>query len=538
MANMASGSLTVVDTNVSKHQKCRQRKKNNDLAGYLAHNAEIKRKWRENNKLYDRNNLQTRLNNIKRDATRRKIPWHDNMTKEHCTKMVSAACHFCGTEPTCHTGFHGIDRLDSGGTYSKANTVPCCKPCNKIKGSLDPGTFISRVKHISCINGGPGIVDYSVFRETHSASYTQYRNRALVEKSPPLEFELTIDDFKRLQLSPCKYCNCRGENGVDRDNNLIGYTKENSVPCCTDCNYAKGTMTGSDFVEHVKKIAALQTETPSNFPSGIPLCTMVKYENISQLRVYDDDVIYWSGVSITLPAMGSARPLIPKPVLGPYVPGELPYPGVDRMRLPGGVTVYKKGRSVFLYDSCINALDGGVNWTTSPTQTPKVWLNKLNMARVKDFIGTTDNNVIELSKFVWLLSGKNIPEGHRVINLNGHDFDVRLVNLLCVPGRYPSKPDPTESFRMPNGDRYIPKGFVYCAKNKTVHFSPTILERIYGLQKPFRTRCILANLTEAMTGFGERFMTINALYQRLRGEYEDIRDGILADTEATSSEGA
>ena len=43
-------------------------------------------------------------------------------------------------------------------------------------------------------------------------------------------------------------------NGVDRVNNDLGYTIENSVTCCSLCNYMKRGMSLSDFIIHINKI--------------------------------------------------------------------------------------------------------------------------------------------------------------------------------------------------------------------------------------------------------------------------------------------
>src|SRR3990172_439815 len=73
--------------------------------------------------------------------------------------------------------------------------------------------------------------------------YCYYKKRAL---GRGLLFELTKEQFKELTSSKCIYCNSepsyeqKGQNlngyyiynGIDRVDNSIGYTVENSVPCC------------------------------------------------------------------------------------------------------------------------------------------------------------------------------------------------------------------------------------------------------------------------------------------------------------------
>jgi len=88
---------------------------------------------------------------------------------------------------------------------------------------------------------------------------------------------IEFDDFAKLAKSPCKYCGVEYSkeiedrlneskknkrlsdhvlkcNGVDRVDSSKGYTKDNSVPCCKVCNYAKHTMSESDFYRWVKRV--------------------------------------------------------------------------------------------------------------------------------------------------------------------------------------------------------------------------------------------------------------------------------------------
>lgn len=81
---------------------------------------------------------------------------------------------------------------------------------------------------------------------------------------------ISFEEFVTKSKSPCFYCGLeysrelqdrRNEtkskglasdtvvkcNGIDRINSNIGYTSENTVPCCKYCNTAKSTMTVEDF---------------------------------------------------------------------------------------------------------------------------------------------------------------------------------------------------------------------------------------------------------------------------------------------------
>jgi hypothetical protein len=50
------------------------------------------------------------------------------------------------------------------------------------------------------------------------------------------------------------------KNGIDRFINSEGYTENNCVPCCWQCNRMKGSMDGEEFLEHIQKIKSKHQE--------------------------------------------------------------------------------------------------------------------------------------------------------------------------------------------------------------------------------------------------------------------------------------
>lgn len=83
-----------------------------------------------------------------------------------------------------------------------------------------------------------------------------------------LLFNLSKDEFAKLTKQDCHYCGKEPSqiygfeksngyyiyNGIDRLNPQEGYTKENCVPACGDCNFAKQGLTASEFIGLVKRI--------------------------------------------------------------------------------------------------------------------------------------------------------------------------------------------------------------------------------------------------------------------------------------------
>jgi len=83
-------------------------------------------------------------------------------------------------------------------------------------------------------------------------------------------FDLNFEQFLTLIQSNCFFCGKSPTkyykkygaregffvNGIDRLNNNIGYEKNNSVPCCTDCNNAKMNLTIEEFKHRINKCYA------------------------------------------------------------------------------------------------------------------------------------------------------------------------------------------------------------------------------------------------------------------------------------------
>lgn len=91
-------------------------------------------------------------------------------------------------------------------------------------------------------------------------------------KQRNLCWELSEENFRELSKRNCHYCGAPPNqkidrklyngayeyNGIDRLENSIGYTYENSVACCGNCNKMKGILKQDYFLAHVKKIAEHQ----------------------------------------------------------------------------------------------------------------------------------------------------------------------------------------------------------------------------------------------------------------------------------------
>jgi hypothetical protein len=89
-------------------------------------------------------------------------------------------------------------------------------------------------------------------------------------KKRNMTFALSREDFVDLLKQNCFYCDEQPKNnytkkykhkqfifkytGIDRVDNTKGYTIDNVLPCCKDCNYSKNKRSKEEFLLHIKKI--------------------------------------------------------------------------------------------------------------------------------------------------------------------------------------------------------------------------------------------------------------------------------------------
>jgi len=87
--------------------------------------------------------------------------------------------------------------------------------------------------------------------------FTNYRARA---KRKGQDFSLNRTEFLATISQPCHWCGSDGIVGIDRVLNEQGYTLENSVPCCKECNFAKNNMTLTEWLLWIDRLVAHNTK--------------------------------------------------------------------------------------------------------------------------------------------------------------------------------------------------------------------------------------------------------------------------------------
>jgi hypothetical protein len=147
---------------------------------------------------------------------------------------------------------------------SQTKVVWICRcDCGKTKevtsASLSSGTSTS------CGCYSLELVTLPYGESSKNSVWTSYTGKA---KKKNLEFSLTKEEFFKLTKENCFYCGTEPKNtyvrprnnggylfnGIDRVDNKRGYTLENTVSCCKNCNYAKNILSQEDFFNMIKKI--------------------------------------------------------------------------------------------------------------------------------------------------------------------------------------------------------------------------------------------------------------------------------------------
>lgn len=84
--------------------------------------------------------------------------------------------------------------------------------------------------------------------------WSSYRQRA---KRKNIPFRLPEHIFYAVLHTQCYICGKNGTNnelGMDRINNDHGYIIGNIAPCCWECNKAKGSLGGLQFLQWLKRL--------------------------------------------------------------------------------------------------------------------------------------------------------------------------------------------------------------------------------------------------------------------------------------------
>jgi hypothetical protein len=109
-----------------------------------------------------------------------------------------------------------------------------------------------------------------IFETGINIVFALYKAKA---KKRNIEFLLSKYDVKNLISLNCFYCGIDPQNeiqrnkskklqirygGIDRRDNLKGYTIDNCVPCCLHCNRSKATLTFEEWRSYISRLYKFQ----------------------------------------------------------------------------------------------------------------------------------------------------------------------------------------------------------------------------------------------------------------------------------------
>ncbi len=143
--------------------------------------------------------------------------------------------------------------------YDKRVVWKCICDCGNEKFANTSVLKNGSVKSCGCL------FKYKKGKAAFNALYRDYKKQA---KNRGFEFNIPEEDFRRLTSENCFYCDAEPTqefkrvgangsyfyNGVDRLDNEKGYVKGNCVACCKVCNYAKRSMSYSQFKGWIRKV--------------------------------------------------------------------------------------------------------------------------------------------------------------------------------------------------------------------------------------------------------------------------------------------
>jgi hypothetical protein len=133
--------------------------------------------------------------------------------------------------------------------------------CSCVCGAVEEvrADFLRSGKKVRCLN-----CYHNSYKTIITSLLSNYKRRANKLK---IDFTLSKEQFQHLLASKCHYCDSEPKgiitkgttslryNGIDRVDNLVGYTENNSVAACWMCNRSKSSLSKKDFLDWIKRVA-------------------------------------------------------------------------------------------------------------------------------------------------------------------------------------------------------------------------------------------------------------------------------------------
>lgn len=181
----------------------------------------------------------------------------------HCRARVMGGRKKIDRSGEVVSGWLLLERIEPATSVTYRCVCPSCKKeYTRVLQGIRKSVYCSRCWHSN--NSG-----YKKHAEGHASRNALLFNYKTAARNRGYSFELSADQAFVLFKGDCYYCGvppCRVHirpcnngnytyNGIDRMDNSKGYTPENSVSCCGDCNVGKLTMSAEAFIELAHRVA-------------------------------------------------------------------------------------------------------------------------------------------------------------------------------------------------------------------------------------------------------------------------------------------
>lgn len=184
--------------------------------------------------------------------------------------------------------YNGLDRIDSSKAHITGNVVSSCYNCNRAKNNLTTADFLAWVDRLIIT---PFIPIDIVPLPPPNNIYLVASIKHVYNKTKKVDVNnIQIGEYYALSQMDCFYCgrdcndsNCLNKgkpkgknrtpenmiagiyhyNGLDRIDRNFPHNKDNVVPCCYWCNFAKMDDTLLDFYAWITRIQQFQARQKS-----------------------------------------------------------------------------------------------------------------------------------------------------------------------------------------------------------------------------------------------------------------------------------
>lgn len=170
-------------------------------------------------------------NAIKISVHNKEHAYSDDFTNDVMFEMMVRGCFYCEDIATT------IDRIDSNIGHTIDNCVGCCHVCNISKNNADFSTFVKKAYYRARNKYYDDDTNIWFVNKT-KPRMSEYQRAA---KRKGVSFAISKAYFDILTKGDCKYCKRSPITwfGIDRVVPSLGYTFDNVVSCCLDCNLDK-----------------------------------------------------------------------------------------------------------------------------------------------------------------------------------------------------------------------------------------------------------------------------------------------------------